>query len=93
MNPEKPTTISILSIDAWRYDGGWTWNQWYKVGTCDVKICDLKPRALLAYLRSEGFLSEHSKGRVAIDDDQYNVVIVDKNTRKPLFALAYGELQ
>lgn len=73
--------VSILLIDAWRYDGGWTWNQWHKIGSCDVTICDLKPRALLAWLRSEGYLGEGSKGRVAIEDDQYNVVIVDKSTR------------
>jgi predicted house-cleaning NTP pyrophosphatase (Maf/HAM1 superfamily) len=86
-------TVSILSIDAWRDPQGWSWNNWYKVGTCDVSICDLSVREILRYMRSEGYLSATSAGKVAIDDDQYNVVIVNKNTREPLFAIAYGELQ
>ena len=31
-----------------------------------------------------------SKGRVALEDDGYNVVIVNKSTREPLFAIEYG---
>ncbi len=89
--PATPTEISILSIDAWRNPDGWDWNNWFKVGTCPITMCDLTPRKLLRYLRAEGFLAQRSKGRVAIDDDQYNLVIVDRHTREPLFALAYGE--
>lgn len=83
-------TINVLSIDAWRYDGGWTWNAWYKVGTLPLSACDLDVRALLRLMRDEGYLAEGSKGRVAVEDDGYNVVICDRNTREPLFALEYG---
>ena len=86
-------TISILSIDAWRDMGGWTWNNWFKTGTCDITVCDKTPRQLFRFLREEGYLSEGSKGKIALEDDQYNLVIVEKNTRKPIFALAYGEMQ
>jgi hypothetical protein len=41
-------------------------------------------------MREQGYLSAKSAGRVAIDDDQYNVVIVAKGTREPLFAIEYG---
>ena len=83
-------TINVLSIDAWRDGPGWTWNMWYKVGTTDLTTCDLPARKLLRWAREEGYLSEGSKGRVTTEDDGYNVVILDKNTREPLFALEYG---
>lgn len=83
--------VSILSIDAWNGPDGWTWNTWHKIGTCDVSIASLAPRPLLAWMRANGFLSEASRGRVRIEDDQYNVVFCDKGTGEPLFAIAYGE--
>ena len=87
--------VTILSIDAWRYDGGWTWNQWYRVGTIDTStLATLKtPRQILRYMREQGYLSSQSSGRVAVADDQYNLVIVNKGTLEPLFAIAYGEVQ
>ena len=84
------TEVSILSIDAWRDDCGWQWNSWSKVGSVPLAICDMKPRALLKYLRQE-YLTEGSKGTVAIEDDGYNVVIMDKGTSRPLLAIVYGE--
>lgn len=29
-------------------------------------------------------------GQVAIEDDGYNVVVVERHTRKPLYAIEYG---
>jgi hypothetical protein len=84
--------IRILSIDAWRDAGGWYWNAWYKVGECPLSTCDLKPRALLRYMRDAEFLGDGSKGRVSIEDDGHNVVILAKGTREPLFALEYGSV-
>lgn len=89
------TTVSILSIDAWRNPDGWDWNMWHKVGSVDLAtLATLKtPRQILAYMRREGFLASTSGGHVAVDDDQYNLVIVNRRTREPLFAIAYGEAQ
>ena len=73
-------TVNILSIDAWREpEGGWTWNQWYKVGKISrSELAKLKTNAqILKYMRDEGYLKDTSKGRVTVDDDQYNYVIVD----------------
>ena len=80
--------MKILSIDAWRYDGGWTWNNWFNVGSIE-KIPEGN-RRILKMMRDKGYLSEGSKGRVTVDDDGYNVVILDKGTREPLFAIEYG---
>lgn len=84
------TQINLLSIDAWRDGPGWTWNAWYKVGVLPLSTCDLSTRRLLNFLRSEGYLTNRSKGRVGVEDDGYNVVIFDRRTGEPLFALEYG---
>lgn len=90
----KEIIIKLLSIDAWRdSDGGWFWNNWHKAGEVPLSTVNLTPRRLFAFLRKEGYLSKESAGKVAIEDDQYNLVIVAKGTREPLFALEYGAVQ
>ena len=88
------TKMKILSIDAWREpEGGWTWNAWYRVGAVPVTEFEAiagSPRKLFRWLRDTGMLSDASKGRVACEDDGYNVVIVNKSTREPLYAIEYG---
>lgn len=87
--------MRILSIDAWRdCDGGWQWNNWFHCGDIDKatfeRIAD-NPRALLRWLRDDaGALSDGSKGRVSVEDDGHNVVILAKGTREPLIAIEYG---
>jgi hypothetical protein len=89
--PAQP--VNVLRIDAWRNCGnGWEWNDWRKVGRIDVSVCDLPARALLKVMRDEGYLPAYSAGRVAVEDDGYNVVIVQRSDNMPLFAIAYGEL-
>jgi hypothetical protein len=84
-------TINVLSIDALA-DGedSWTWNNWHKVGTCPLATCDLPPGDIIAFMISEGYLRDGVADRCEVDDDQYNMVIVDAATREPLFALEYG---
>lgn len=86
-----PRRVSILSIDAWRDREGWTWNAWYKRGEIAVDDIPKTNRGILAFMRKEGFLSDYSKGRVSVEDDQFNIVICDRHTLEPLFAIAYGE--
>lgn len=82
----------ILSIDAWRDpDGGWFWNSWYDTGITYYLEDGETTRSILKNLRDYGLLTEQSKGRVSIEDDGYNLVIVEKNTREPLFAIEHGE--
>jgi hypothetical protein len=85
--------VSILSIDAWRSPEGWTWNNWFCVGETNVSLCDKSHRAILTHLRSEGLLSQGSAGKVTIEDDGYNLVVLARGTREPLFAIAYGEVE
>jgi hypothetical protein len=81
---------TILSIDAWRDGSSWTWNNWHAVGRYPFAWLDLKPRALLRTMREAGYLSDASRGRVTVEDDGYNVCVLDRRTREPLFALEYG---
>ena len=84
-------TYRLLSIDAWRdINNGWTWNNWHAIGSVPMDLIDKSPRQVFAYLRAQGFLSPQSAGRVALHDDQYNIVITERGTREPLFAIEYG---
>jgi hypothetical protein len=80
----------ILSIDAWREREGYTWNAWYDAGDIDADAIHWNARKLLKYFRDNGFLTEQSAGKCAIVDDQYNIVIIERSTRRPLFAIEYG---
>lgn len=86
-----PHDVSVLSIDAWRDGDGWSWNSWATVGTFPVAWLALSTRRLLKVMREEGYLTNGSKGRVYVRDDQYNLVITERGTHCPLFAIAYGE--
>lgn len=89
----KILTVNILSIDAWRScEGGWDWNNWFRIRedySVTERVLD-SPRMLLSQLRRDGFLSTDSIGKLAIEDDQHNVVVIDKNSFEPLLALEYG---
>ncbi len=88
---DETKSINVLSIDAWADgDDGWTWNNWHKVGTCPLATCDLPGDEIVAFMIAEGYLHDGAAARVEVDDDQCNMVIVDKATREPLFALEYG---
>lgn len=86
--------MRILSIKAWAgcEPGSWEWNNWFTVGNIDKAEFEKLDtnRKLIRWFREEGFISDYSKGRICIDDDQYNIVVCDKNTFEPLFAIEYG---
>ncbi|PJF33447.1 MAG: hypothetical protein CUN57_02150 [Phototrophicales bacterium] len=82
----------ILSIDAWRdIEGGWYWNAWYDTGLEYDSDYGFSPRKVFKALREQyDLLTEASKGRVAMEDDGYNIVIMEKGTRRPIFAIEHG---
>jgi hypothetical protein len=92
MTEKTHLKVTILSIDAWRDDKGWQWNNWFKLDE-EVFIAkdSLTPRAIFKYLREIGYLSGYSKGRVELDDDGYNLVVCKKSNHEPVIALCYGE--
>jgi hypothetical protein len=82
--------LNILSIDAWNSPEGWDWNAWYEIATIPPDCLNYSPRKLLKTLRDMGILSPQSVGKMAIIDDEYNLVIIDRRNKEPLIAIEYG---
>jgi hypothetical protein len=81
-------SYKVLSIDAWgNPDEGYEWNNWFNVGNVTLDI-DANKQAILEAMHKAGFITNATGGDV--DDDGYNLVIVDKATTEPLFAIEYG---
>ena len=84
--------LNILSIDAWAEPVGWTWNNWFKVGT--ISKWDFEKlnttRKVLKYMRDEGYLTDNSIGKCTVEDDQHNLVVCDRKDCRPLYAIEYG---
>lgn len=78
----------ILSIEAWRYEEGWIWNNSWVIKEVEFKDVPTT-RQILKALRDNGTLSDFSKGRVTIDHDQSPQFyeIQDRNTNEPMCAL------
>lgn len=101
MKPQTENYIkfSLLSIDAWRDEGGWYWNNvHYLEREIYILESELTPRKIARMLRDKfGVLSEHSKGRIRIDMHpeymDWFIEICAKGTGEPIFALStiHGE--
>lgn len=88
----KEISLNVLSIEAWKEGGDWTWNDWHKVASAPLEALHWKPRKIIDYLRNDlGLLSDASKGKVSVFDDQFNFIIVEKATNRPLYAIEYGQ--
>ena len=82
--------MKVLSIDAWRDESSWQWNNWYTVGEFPTEYINKSNRFILKWMRDNDFLAESSKGKVTIEDDGYNITIIDRKNYRPLFAIEYG---
>ena len=81
-------SYKVLSIDAWgNSDEGYEWNAWYSVGTIDIDL-EWSTQKTLQAMHDAGYITQIEGGD--IEDDQYNLVVVDHITREPLFAIEYG---
>ena len=96
---KDPVFATLVSIDARRYDDSWTWNAHYTLREythaevaavlCGAPSARQQARDVFRFLRSEGYLSEHSKGRVRLDvagSDPDYITVEDRHTGEPLFA-------
>lgn len=85
--------MKILSIDAWgNKTDGYERNNWYHVGDIDKEtFLALKTdKAIAAWFATEGYTTSADMRRVLIEDDQYNVILCERKTQRPLFAIEYG---
>lgn len=82
--------MKILSIDAWAEpEGGWTWNDWSQIGTITKEEFEAI-ESYLKWFKDNGYTTTTDKRKVAIDDDQYNIVLCDAKDMRPLYAIEYG---
>ena len=83
-------TFPVLSIDAWgNSEEGYEWNQWFHVGSIDLDLKN-EDQDVIQLMIDKGYLKEGSKGLGEVEDDGFNLVVLDKKTREPLFAIEYG---
>ena len=89
-NETNVQTFPVLSIDAWgNPDEGYEWNSWHKVGTIDIDLDD-ENRDIVRAMVNAGYLTPKGLDVATVEDDGYNLVIVDIETGEPAFAIEYG---
>ena len=93
-------TFRVLSIDAWADCCGcecdennqtcWTWNNWFNFGTYDVQeLGELNEKNAKAYFQAQLKDGVNFDDKFDIDDDQTNLVMVNKKNRMPVLAIEY----
>ena len=79
---------TLLSIDAWRTEAySWDWNNIYTVEE-DIYLSPetiKSPRRLLAFMRKT-WLNESSKGKLEIVVTEYDIEIIIRSTKEPIYA-------
>lgn len=89
---ERYFKADLVNIDAWREEGGWTWNASYIVERGIIMAeSAITPRRVLNLLRKMDCLTEGSKGQVIVADQWPIIEVQQKGTRQPLFALMFNE--
>lgn len=85
---ERYFKYEIRSVEAWRDDDGWVWNNSFVVEE-EVYFAEsaLTKRKILRWFRDNGYLTESSKGRVTVEDYGDIIEICARGTGEPLFAM------
>jgi len=84
--------MKILSIDAWRNEEGWEWDQWHYFGDIskeEFETLDTDQKILTWFFES-GYTTTDDMELAYVEDDQYNKTVCDKSTGQPVFAIEYG---
>ena len=94
------TKFKVLSIDAWADCCGceckedtptcWTWNNWFNAGEYDEMEYGILNEENALKFFTDGVIKPGRAHEFEIDDDQYNLVLINKKTRMPLYAIEYG---
>lgn len=86
------TKFKVLNIDAWTgmEENTWQWNNWFNFGEYDEnEYGELNKENALKYFADQ--LANPSKvNEYDVDDDQYNLVLIRKDTLEPILAIEYG---
>ena len=90
INETNVRTFPVLSIDAWgNLEDGYDWNACYKVGSIDLDL-DAANHDIIRAMVNAGYLTALALESAEVEDDGFNIVILDKETREPVFAIEYG---
>jgi ketosteroid isomerase-like protein len=90
INETNIKTFPVLSIDAWGNEtDGYEWNQWFNVGSIDLDL-DAEDRQIIQAMVNAGYLTALALESAEVEDDGFNIVILDMETREPVFAIEYG---
>ncbi len=83
---------ALHSIDAWRTDRMWEWNDSYLLESgIYFAESSITTRTILSFLRRKDYLSEASKGTLKVVDEWPLIEIQIKNTGQPILCLMFDE--
>lgn len=85
--------MRVLSIDAWAgmEKHSWEWNNWSHVGDyLENAVGPLTEESALRFFKSQIIDDPKFDKKYEIEDDQYNLILVEKRSRRPLYAIEYG---
>lgn len=85
--------MKILYIDAWgNKKDGFEWNNWHVVGEIEKDVFESldTDKKIAIWFEENGYTTSSDMRSIAIEDDQYNIVICEKASGQPLFAIEYG---
>ena len=89
INETNIKTFPVLSIDAWGNEtDGYEWNQWFNVGSIDIDL-DAANHDIIRAMVDAGYLTSAALESAEVEDDGFNIVIVDKETQEPVYAIEY----
>lgn len=79
----KALPFEIRQIEAWNYDGDWTFNDTWHMGEMTTKAQNIK-RAFTAWIKRHlGISFKNNRTLIEYDGDCYT--IIDRKTKEPLF--------
>lgn len=82
----------LVELPESEFQVSWTWNNWFSTSMdYDESVNgELNDTNAFTFLTSE-YVSPESKDKFEIEDDGYNLVLVDKeNHHRPVYAIEYG---
>lgn len=74
--------FEIRQVDAWLYDGDWSFNDSYHICNFSTKANNI-PRAFTQRLKRAGIVFKVNRTLIDFDGDCYT--IIDRKTKEPLF--------
>jgi hypothetical protein len=85
--------MKILSIDAWGNKAtGYEWNNWFHVGDISKEEFEQLDthKKIATWMKDNGYTTTDDMRTITIEDDQHNIVLCEKYTGMPVFAIEYG---